>query len=1459
MPRLGAFIEIIKALPRARARAFGALSIVLAAFLCAPAARAATPAFGTVQVEQCDGTWGSAVTTSTGVARVRVAMREATAGLRVDTNLDSPLDANTLYLYRADQYKSVYYNSASPCGSNEQCYFFYIDDAKNNEDLFAGDCRYNDVGGKLSSLYWEPSIDVDNGSVSITSGCPTTTGGIDAGPTNFFNASPFSAAVDSLRLDFESTGVFPFERANFVITNDAQMANLGSAFTFSAWINKDDLSGTEYIATRYKSWLLRFSGSTLQAYVDTTDDDTANYSSAMNLGTWPGAGAWHKLVVTWDGTTMRSYVDGAALASVNASQTGAVANSQENITLGGYQTAPTTFSSSELDGNMDEIRFLSRVMSADQVKFDYDGTRHYQQLQIDGPDGEQNASGAGVLSGSGSTAHGTTDEVTYTIGPFDFAGSNNYFQFYAMSLGGELGATGLQQVVTNFTPPGTPSGFAATTDSTSQITWSWSANGQMCTDGEYVFKRVSGFSGETVRTQTQPNLTISGLNPNTMYTATVRAHNIHGTSSESAERGNYTLANAPTGVGVTRLGARDVRVAWNANSNPTYTPYEVTISSGGGSQFTLGTNISTPVAFSQTSPFTPTTTDFYGLPASATFYVRVRAMNGDGSFEAQSSSGGGVSTAFAPSASGGVFYTDPLAPPGVSGTADSTDQITWTWNHVPTVQSYTVLDEDSSVLQASVTGARSYTRGPGLTQNTRYGIMLAATNGAGTTTTAATYYAYTDAAPPSAPAVLGRSSSSVGITWSGGSNPGYTIYQVAVATNPAFAATISTKALSGLEATFYGLLPGVTYYARVRALSGSGVPTAFTAGVSTITTVLSDVTRYPAPAAALDSQRRDHGMAALDDGGLLVVGGWDPGVGAPVDSVRRYDPDSGLFQARAALPRRLSNAAVLRLADGRIFVHGGRTDPAQEPSEVSSMTYLYNVAGDSWTVAAAGGDRRFDHAALVLDDKRVLTCGGQSSVAGGTLATCRIYDPGTNAWCGGTVGMGSSRTRFTLTRVGTGRILAAGGHDGANALASTELTSPNTSCPGSTWSAGPAMANERDGHTATLLGNGRVLLLGGRDSVPTVELSSTSSVFNPIGDTMTPGPVLAGGRYRHTATLLSGGDLLVAGGWEADGASPSLDVARLSETGGTTTYADALVYPRARHTAAELSDGRLLLVGGDIQSAEIFNLPLGASGAGAMFTVSDFLGEAQVEFPPGTLPPDVDVFISMNPKSNPVFADPTALVQGLSTIPAGLDEVAGTMREFVISKDGVYWTATFASSPTIRIRYEDDEGDGIVDETTPPILASQLRMYTFNTITAAWEEVPDIALDSANRWISAPVSHFSVYGLFADSSIAPTISSVRAYPVPWRPGRADRYGDAAYGGKTGLVFSGLPARAIIRIFNLVGEKVRELSVEAADGGSKVWDGRNDFGHPVGSGLYFAHVRLPDRPKERALLKVVIER
>jgi hypothetical protein len=124
--------------------------------------------------------------------------------------------------------------------------------------------------------------------------------------------------------------------------------------------------------------------------------------------------------------------------------------------------------------------------------------------------------------------------------------------------------------------------------------------------------------------------------------------------------------------------------------------------------------------------------------------------------------------------------------------------------------------------------------------------------------------------------------------------------------------------------------------------------------------------------------------------------------------------------------------------------------------------------------------------------------------------------------------MADARTGHTATLLSNGLVLVAGGYTFSSvSLASAELYDPTTGL----WSTTGSMATGREDETATILPNGQVLAAGGLSATNSgVSALSSAELYDPVTGTWSTAASMATARYIDTATLLSDGAVLVAGG-----------------------------------------------------------------------------------------------------------------------------------------------------------------------------------------------------------------------------------------------------------------------------------------------------------------------------------------
>jgi len=208
----------------------------------------------------------------------------------------------------------------------------------------------------------------------------------------------------------------------------------------------------------------------------------------------------------------------------------------------------------------------------------------------------------------------------------------------------------------------------------------------------------------------------------------------------------------------------------------------------------------------------------------------------------------------------------------------------------------------------------------------------------------------------------------------------------------------------------------------------------------------------------------------LDDGRVLVLGG----EGAAADSAEIYDPALNTWTMAAPPGRPFSGHSAVLLASGKVLVLGGDTGSVRQASQ------LYDPVTDSWSdqgqismrqatltklrsgvVLAVGGyhagqalsdaylyypqwgwrrtadlpQPRARHAAVLLDDGRVLIAGGDGAMSGAPVSnpydSALVFDESRFAWTEVT-SLRTARSELGLVLLPSGRALGVGGTVGSN-------------------------------------------------------------------------------------------------------------------------------------------------------------------------------------------------------------------------------------------------------------------------------------------------------------------------------------------------------------------------------------------------------------------------------------------
>ncbi|HKI26818.1 MAG TPA: kelch repeat-containing protein [Candidatus Sulfotelmatobacter sp.] len=326
--------------------------------------------------------------------------------------------------------------------------------------------------------------------------------------------------------------------------------------------------------------------------------------------------------------------------------------------------------------------------------------------------------------------------------------------------------------------------------------------------------------------------------------------------------------------------------------------------------------------------------------------------------------------------------------------------------------------------------------------------------------------------------------------------------------------------------------------------------------------------------------RQSHTATLLPNGSVLLTGGMNA-TGA-LATAELFHPASNTFtlagNMRAA---RVGHTATL-LPDGRVLITGG----SNASGALATAEFFHPTSG-TFTSAGTMRSARVGHTATLLNSGKVL-------VAGGGTATAELFDPRTGQFTA--VGeMSASRSYHTATRLISGEVLIAGGTAlDAGGTALGELFNPTTEKFTPTANPGTAALFV----AAAMLANGNVLLTGGELAgrscgfcgAPLISSTNVAFLFNNGTAKFSETGSVSNSLASHTATLLTSGQVLVAGGRFinsfCDRGCPRVltkatTVAELyNPATGNFSATGNLKTARSSHTATLLGNGKVLVAGG---------------------------------------------------------------------------------------------------------------------------------------------------------------------------------------------------------------------------------------------------------------------------------------
>jgi hypothetical protein len=260
------------------------------------------------------------------------------------------------------------------------------------------------------------------------------------------------------------------------------------------------------------------------------------------------------------------------------------------------------------------------------------------------------------------------------------------------------------------------------------------------------------------------------------------------------------------------------------------------------------------------------------------------------------------------------------------------------------------------------------------------------------------------------------------------------------------------------------------------------------------------------------------GDAALANYGKVLIAG---GAGMSL-TAELYDPKSGTFSRTGDFLVARNGQTATLLQNGLVLVAGGNTAGAE----------LYNPASGTFVQTGSMTVLRTWHTATLLANGEVLIAGGETP--NGATATAELYDPASGKFAQTTGPMSEVRTNHTATLLKNGSVLIAGSDLTAELF---DPASGTFSVVGNLLAAysGSTASLRGDGTVVFAGGSTRGQSRGGPPCFvvcppPTPASTAFAELFAPESEGFTTTGSLLTPRDGHTATLLADGTVLVTGG-----------------------------------------------------------------------------------------------------------------------------------------------------------------------------------------------------------------------------------------------------------------------------------------------------------------------------------------